>query len=224
MFFFRGGSFTNERPDSSRPPSASSSRSDLVYSGRQQKSWNFDGYSSDNDVMQHFSSVFFFLFFFTILSSLFNMITHNFIPSFLFKFRPKSILTELGPLNYKEVVHGTAPHWKAEVKRTGTKDKVRKPCLTSDNDNVTLRDLQNHPTVNNMTPILSDLEHSSRMKSHVTFFFFLAVPPIASPKEPFPTKSHNKRYDVFLKHLIAGRRTPERRFARFNSGDESDST
>ena len=145
-------------------------------------------------------------------------------PVFLFKFRPKSILTELGPLNYKEVVHGTAPRWKAEVKRTGTQDKVRKPCLTSDNDNVTLRDLQNHCTVNNMTPILSDLEHSSRMKSRVTFFFFLTVPPIASPKEPFPTKSHNKRYDIFLKHLIAGRRTPERRFARFNSGDESDST
>lgn len=36
---------------------------------------------------------------------------------------PKSILTELGPLNYKEVVHGTAPHWKAEVKRTWTQDK-----------------------------------------------------------------------------------------------------
>ena len=63
-------------------------------------------------------------------------------PVFLFKFRPKSILTELGPLNYKEVVHGTAPHWKAEVKRTGKQDKVRKPCLTSDNDNVTLRDLK----------------------------------------------------------------------------------
>lgn len=40
---------------------------------------------------------------------------------------PKSILTELGPLNYKEVVHGTAPHWKAEVKRTGTQDKEDEP-------------------------------------------------------------------------------------------------
>ena len=49
--FFRGGSFTDDRPDSSRPQTASSSRSDLVYSGRQQKSWKFDGYSSDNDVM-----------------------------------------------------------------------------------------------------------------------------------------------------------------------------
>lgn len=54
---FRGGSFTNERPDSSRPPSASSSRSDLVYSGRQQKSWNFDGYSSDNDTEVNFDRV-----------------------------------------------------------------------------------------------------------------------------------------------------------------------
>lgn len=40
---------------------------------------------------------------------------------------PKSILTELGPLNYKEVVHGTAPHWKAEVKRTGTRGKEDEP-------------------------------------------------------------------------------------------------
>lgn len=40
---------------------------------------------------------------------------------------PKSILTELGPLNYKEVVHGTAPHWKAEVKRTGTQDNEDEP-------------------------------------------------------------------------------------------------
>ncbi|XP_078384443.1 uncharacterized protein C8orf34-like isoform X1 [Oculina patagonica] len=46
---FRGGSFTSDHPDSSRPPTASSSRSDLVYSGRQQKSWNYGGYSSDND-------------------------------------------------------------------------------------------------------------------------------------------------------------------------------
>ena len=49
--FSRGGSFTDDHPDSSRPQTASSSRSDLVYSGRQQKSWKFDGYSSDNDVM-----------------------------------------------------------------------------------------------------------------------------------------------------------------------------
>ena len=58
--FFRGGSFTDDRPDSSRPQTASSSRSDLVYSGRQQKSWKFDGYSSDNDVMPyvHFKAVF----------------------------------------------------------------------------------------------------------------------------------------------------------------------
>ena len=56
----RGGSFTDDRPDSSRPQTASSSRSDLVYSGRQQKSWKFDGYSSDNDVMPyvHFKAVF----------------------------------------------------------------------------------------------------------------------------------------------------------------------
>lgn len=50
-FISRGGSFTADHPDSSRPPTASSSRSDLLYSGRQQKSWNFEGYSSDNDVM-----------------------------------------------------------------------------------------------------------------------------------------------------------------------------
>ena len=56
VFLFRGGSFTADHPDSSRPPTASSSRSDLVYSGRQQKSWNFDGYSSDNDVMLCFGS------------------------------------------------------------------------------------------------------------------------------------------------------------------------
>lgn len=58
--FSRGGSFTDDHPDSSRPPTASSSRSDLVYSGRQQKSWKFDGYSSDNDVMPcvHFKAVF----------------------------------------------------------------------------------------------------------------------------------------------------------------------
>ena len=49
--FSRGGSFTDDHPDSSRPQTASSNRSDLVYSGRQQKSWKFDGYSSDNDVM-----------------------------------------------------------------------------------------------------------------------------------------------------------------------------
>ena len=57
--FSRGGSFTDDHPDSSRPPTASSSRSDLVYSGRQQKSWKFDGYSSDNDVMPcvHFKAV-----------------------------------------------------------------------------------------------------------------------------------------------------------------------
>ena len=56
----RGGSFTDDHPDSSRPQTASSSRSDLVYSGRQQKSWKFDGYSSDNDVMPfvHFKAVF----------------------------------------------------------------------------------------------------------------------------------------------------------------------
>ena len=58
--FSRGGSFTDDHPDSSRPQTASSSRSDLVYSGRQQKSWKFDGYSSDNDVMPcvHFKAVF----------------------------------------------------------------------------------------------------------------------------------------------------------------------
>lgn len=54
---FRGGSFTTEQPDSSRPPSASSSRSDVVYFGRQQKSWNFDGYSSDNDTEVNFDRV-----------------------------------------------------------------------------------------------------------------------------------------------------------------------
>ncbi|CAH3015313.1 unnamed protein product [Porites evermanni] len=51
---FRGGSFTDDHPDSSRPQTASSSRSDLVYSGRQQKSWKFDGYSSDNDTEVNF--------------------------------------------------------------------------------------------------------------------------------------------------------------------------
>ena len=58
--FSRGGSLTDDHPDSSRPQTASSSRSDLVYSGRQQKSWKFDGYSSDNDVMPcvHFKAVF----------------------------------------------------------------------------------------------------------------------------------------------------------------------
>ena len=58
--FSRGGSFTDDHPDSSRPPTASSSRSDLVYSGRQQKSWKFDGYSSDNDVIPcvHFKAMF----------------------------------------------------------------------------------------------------------------------------------------------------------------------
>ena len=54
LFLSRGGSFTAHHPDSPSPPTASSSRSDLVYSGRQQKSWNFDGYSSDNDVMSCF--------------------------------------------------------------------------------------------------------------------------------------------------------------------------
>ena len=61
FFFSRGGSFTDDHPDSSRPQTASSSRSDLVYSGRQQqKSWKFDGYSSDNDVMPcvHFKALF----------------------------------------------------------------------------------------------------------------------------------------------------------------------
>lgn len=50
-FHPRGGSLTDGYRDSSRPPSASSSRSDLVYSNKQQRSWNFDGYSSENDVM-----------------------------------------------------------------------------------------------------------------------------------------------------------------------------
>lgn len=57
---FRGGSFTDHAdvpPDSSRPPTASSSRSDLVYSGRQQKSWKFDGYSSDNDTEVNYDRV-----------------------------------------------------------------------------------------------------------------------------------------------------------------------
>jgi len=54
---FRGGSFTSDHPDSSRPPTASSSRSDLVYSGRQQKSWNFDGYSSDNETEVNYDRV-----------------------------------------------------------------------------------------------------------------------------------------------------------------------
>lgn len=40
---------------------------------------------------------------------------------------PKSILTELVPLSYREVAHGTAPHWRAEVKRTGTQDKEGEP-------------------------------------------------------------------------------------------------
>lgn len=46
---FRGSSLTDGYRDSSRPPSASSSRTDLVYSNKQQRSWNFDGYSSEND-------------------------------------------------------------------------------------------------------------------------------------------------------------------------------
>jgi len=54
---FRGGSFTEDGPDSSRPPTASSSRSDLMYSGRQQKSWKFDGYSSDNDTEVNYNRV-----------------------------------------------------------------------------------------------------------------------------------------------------------------------
>lgn len=54
---FRGGSFADDHRDSSRPPTASSSRSDLVYSESQQNAWKFDGYSSENDTEANYDGV-----------------------------------------------------------------------------------------------------------------------------------------------------------------------
>lgn len=54
---FRGGSFTDDYRESSRPPTASSSRSDLVYSRKPQSTWKFDGYSSDNDTEDNYGRV-----------------------------------------------------------------------------------------------------------------------------------------------------------------------
>ncbi|XP_068737182.1 uncharacterized protein [Montipora capricornis] len=54
---FRGGSFSDDHRDSSRPPTASSSRSDLVYSESQQNAWKFDGYSSENDTEANYDGV-----------------------------------------------------------------------------------------------------------------------------------------------------------------------
>ena len=131
-FHFRGGSFTGDRPDSSRPQTASSSRSDLVYLGRQQRSWNVDGYSSDNDVMPCFWR--FDMRFCCYHPELFKKLTLKYLV--YVQFRRRSIMTEWGPLSYEGVGHGTAHQQRAEARRTGTLDKVRPCCLALKNSSV----------------------------------------------------------------------------------------